>query len=77
MFNIDTILLFENLKSDFDIMSNKYNIPVSLPHEWTNSDSRRNEVVTYINDNENIKNRIIKLYKEDIELYEKIKNNGK
>lgn len=77
MFKIDTILLFENLKSEFNDMCEKYNIPPSLPHKWANSDGRRGRILSHIDSNENIKNRIIKLYEEDIELYTKVKNNGK
>jgi hypothetical protein len=72
-FNIDKILIFENLSADFKEMCNELGLEKRLNNRNVGDRGKSNKALEIILKNPKIKKRIQKLYKEDFEFYNKIK----
>lgn len=70
--DIDEVLIQEKLENDFKKFKNKYELNTTL-----NIDNRGNSDITktllkHIEDNEKVKEKIKRIYKDDFELYDKL-----
>lgn len=76
-FNFDKVLVFETLSNDFADMCKEYGINSNLEHKQKGDHSKSIKALELINKDERLMNRIKNLYKEDFELYNRIRNGKK
>jgi len=74
IFTADYVLLFDTLSEDFDKMKQELCINVSLIHQLK---SNHTSYLEMAQNDEEIRSLILDIYSEDLELYNKIKNERK
>ena len=75
--DIDNVFIQENLTNEYDIFKNKYDIKARLPKNNAGNGETTKLLIDLINSDENLKERISKLYKSDMELYRKLTQDKK
>ena len=67
--DIEEVFTLDNYNNDVKNFSAKYNLDLEIGHRNQSNRERFNTLLQFINENDDIKNNLIEIYKEDIELY--------
>jgi hypothetical protein len=71
--DLDVVLLTESYSENVESFKNKYNLDIETLHINASSEKSSQLLKEFIEENENVKNSILKYYKRDFELYERAK----
>ena len=67
------VLLTESYNENVESFKNKYNLDIETLHINASSEKSSQLLKEFIEENEDVKNSILKYYKRDFELYERAK----
>jgi len=67
--DIEEVFTLDNYNNDVKNFSAKYNLDLEIGHLNQSNRERFDTLLQFINENDDIKNNLIEIYKEDIELY--------
>ncbi len=67
--DIEEVFTLDNYNNDVKNFSTKYNLDLEIGHLNQSNRERFDTLLQFINENDDIKNNLIEIYKEDIELY--------
>ena len=67
--DIEEVFTLDNYNNDVKNFSTKYNLDLEIGHLNQSNRERFDTLLQFVNDNDKIKNNLIEIYKEDIELY--------
>jgi len=67
--DIEEVFTLDNYNNDVENFSTKYNLDLEIGHLNQSNRERFDTLLQFINENDDIKNNLIEIYKEDIELY--------
>ncbi len=67
--DIEEVFTLDNYNNDVKNFSAKYNLDLEIGHRNQSNRERFDILLQFINENDDIKNNLIEIYKEDIELY--------
>ena len=67
--DIEEVFTLDNYNNDVENFSTKYNLDLEIGHLNQSNRNKFDTLLQFINDNDDIKNKLIEIYKEDIELY--------
>lgn len=70
--DIDEVLIQERLEEDFNKFKIKYNLNTELNIDNKGNSEITEKLLNHINNNEKVKDKIEKIYKEDFKLYQKL-----
>lgn len=76
-FEMDKILIFEDLTEDFNSMCKEFGINKILGNKNIGNKTKASAALRFVLDDPKLKERVENLYKEDFEFYNKIKNDKK
>ena len=69
LYDIEEVFTLDNYNNDVKNFSTKYNLDLEIGHLNQSNRERFDTLLQFINENDDIKNNLIEIYKEDIELY--------
>ncbi len=69
LYDIEEVFTLDNYNNDVKNFSAKYNLDLEIGHLNQSNRERFDTLLQFINENDDIKNNLIEIYKEDIELY--------
>ena len=69
LYDIEEVFTLDNYNNDVKNFSTKYNLDLEIGHLNQSNRERFDILLQFINENDDIKNNLIEIYKEDIELY--------
>ncbi len=67
--DIEEVFTLDNYNNDVKNFSTKYNLDLEIGHLNQSNRERFDTLLQFVNENDDIKNNLIEIYKEDIELY--------
>ena len=67
--DIEEVFTLDNYNNDVKNFSAKYNLDLEIGHLNQSNRERFDTLLQFVNENDDIKNNLIEIYKEDIELY--------
>ena len=67
--DIEEVFTLDNYNNDVENFSTKYNLDLEIGHLNQSNRERFDTLLQFVNENDDIKNNLIEIYKEDIELY--------
>ena len=69
LYDIEEVFTLDNYNNDVKNFSTKYNLDLEIGHLNQSNRERFDTLLQFVNENDDIKNNLIEIYKEDIELY--------
>ena len=69
LYDIEEVFTLDNYNNDVKNFSAKYNLDLEIGHLNQSNRERFDTLLQFVNENDDIKNNLIEIYKEDIELY--------
>ena len=67
--DIEEVFTLDNYNNDVKNFSTKYNLDLEIGHLNQSNRNKFDTLLQFINDNDDIKNKLIEIYSEDFELY--------